>query len=292
MKWYPLHLIVTVSWTVRIATTVLAQIGNTPCHICFDDSTPRNRYRSFIYLGESGYWRILDVSFHVLTNSKILSFCALSNHSFYNQSDGSPYTCAMLDDYAAGGAYSSPEECAYLTTDFEEVCNCPIPDDTKSHCTLCPSTGVQNPYVVAFFNVFQLRNFVALDVSPDKIPSIVTLIAIISLICFLPLHFLQPNYSESIAFMNLSANCSDVAKRLSEKIVYTQDCASLQEMLNDICCAAPETTTAPTSSPTSSPTPYVNDTLYLPCSICFDGSTPLNRYDTVLRAELPHIFLV
>jgi hypothetical protein len=63
-----------------------------------------------------------------------------------------------------------------------------------------------------------------------------------------------------------------VDERNSESVIYSQDCIALQEELNDTCCGDETGTGNP------SPTAISPGGDFPPCSMCFDGSTPRNRY--------------
>jgi hypothetical protein len=75
-----------------------------------------------------------------------------------------------------------------------------------------------------------------------------------------------------IVFATDQDTCFLVDERLSETLIYSQDCVQLQDLLSNTCCGDETDTGNP--SPTASP-PGGD---FPPCSICFDGSTPRNRY--------------
>jgi hypothetical protein len=76
-------------------------------------------------------------------------FLIFSDTIAYTASDGSQFTCSEIDNSAANGVLDQ-ESCAYIAK-YDVECGCPQrPDTTMVSCSICPSTGIQNPYVVFF----------------------------------------------------------------------------------------------------------------------------------------------
>jgi hypothetical protein len=63
-------------------------------------------------------------------------------------------------------------------------------------------------------------------------------------------------------------SCSIADSNLAIRGVYSENCTTLQEGLYDTCCVPA----------TVDNDPEPGGQIYPPCSICFDGSTPLNKY--------------
>jgi hypothetical protein len=76
-----------------------------------------------------------------------------SNVSFFSltnafQAGSTQFICSNIVSFGATGVFS-PEVCAFMST-FDVVCGCPqCADSSMQNCSICPTNGIQNPYVVS-----------------------------------------------------------------------------------------------------------------------------------------------
>jgi hypothetical protein len=98
------------------------------------------------------FWRLLsyerNLDFFRYTHCYCFFFplVCFSSSIAYTASDGTQFSCADTENNAAAGIFNL-EVCATIAK-FDEQCGCPTRPDILSRCSICPSTGVQNPYVV------------------------------------------------------------------------------------------------------------------------------------------------
>jgi hypothetical protein len=111
-----------------------------PCSMCYDGSFPSYGYVIWLlpHMNEISIFSLysLPINFDFYVSSTIA----------FTASDGTQISCAELENSAAAGAVDL-ELCAIIAK-FDDQCGCPTRPDILSTCSICPSTGVQNPNVV------------------------------------------------------------------------------------------------------------------------------------------------